>query len=292
VVRGAIVKTGLPPGLRESISYGSELALENADRWDSGTVGISGLLRRVVANVPYYGGLTGSLLRGSLSVGEDPVRLGLALLVPLGLILVFLDRRIGSRLPEIYLVASYALYLAWPAREEVRFLVPLLPIVLGTAAVAVDRTCRRLLVPSRRGSQALSLLAPLLAVVPGWLSVSECRKIILDERQGSYMTEGVIELREISYYLRDHAATGARVVSDSAPWVHFWSRRPTFTYPWVDDPEEVYRGLRSLDADYVLLTSLFREHTLALLQATLAHPQDFAVERREGKSVLLRVVGW
>ncbi len=293
-IRGMGNESVTTHGLREGVSYVQEFFVEDAETSGSSAAGVSGMASRLLDNIPYYAGLVGSVLRGSNHVAQDPLRSGLSSLVVLGLLFSLISAKNRWGLLEWYLIFSLLLCLFWPAREDLRFLVPLVPLLIGYSFLGcfegMERLASRFL-PARKGRAPLDVLGILFGVVPAVFGLFEDRTLIGYHREETYMTAGVEELRAISMILKTTPAE-TRVVSDLAPWVHFWSQRKTYSYPGSSNPEVVYQGLMELRADYVVFTSLNAPNVPNLLGALQAHPESFEVAHSEGKSVLVRVIGW
>ena len=178
------------------------------------------------------------------------------------------------RAPEVFAVLYAGLIALWPSVwTDGRFLLPLMPVVLLLALMAVQR----LPAPSGRwlkwaapGVIAIFGFDWVIRVAPDRLSCAS------SFRSGNACNLPEYEsLYAAARWARENTAPDA-VIANRKPRLFFWyGRRRGDLYPFSDDPETVIRGLEKMGADYVLVGWVSRTTDQYLIPAMLAHEDRF-----------------
>ncbi len=281
----------LPSDLREALSYEKEFLSRGTNTPDQPTIAWSDLAARLWRNVGYYEKLASSVVVGEPLESKTPIHVGALLLI--GGFVYCLIRQRGVY--EYYVPIYLLVYMVWTTRQGERFLVPIVPLLLYYAFRSLTLVIAglRALVERSIGRQDRRNIteATVVVVLIGLLFFSnwaENVETIRREHREPYHDELVAKIIESAQWLRENTPPDTIVVSDWPSYVYLFSDRKTFSFPWWNQPQRVYQSISDLDADYVILMPSLRSerHLFPMLRVYL---NEFAVVRRDGKYVILRV---
>ena len=178
------------------------------------------------------------------------------------------------RVPEVFAVLYAGLIAVWPSVwTDRRFLLPLVPVVLLLALVAV----RRLPAPAGRW---LKWAAPATLAVFGlaWVAETGPDRVtcVAAYRAGSPCDPpGNASLYAAAAWAQENTPPDA-IIANRKPRLFYWyARRRGDLYPFASDPEAVMRGLEELGADYVVIDQVSGTTQRYLVPAIRAHEARF-----------------
>ncbi|WP_423929614.1 hypothetical protein [Candidatus Palauibacter sp.] len=259
----------------EQPGYLTQLLLVDPYTPTAGSVGFAGLFARAADNCWAYVSrvIPETLLGPGGGAGVGGIVLGLAVAAAV-LAGWTIRSRERLRAPEVFAVLYAGLIAVWPSVwTDRRFLLPLMPVVLLLALVAVWR----LPAPSGRW---LKWAAPAVIAIFGFdwvIRVAPDRLACASSfRNGNACSLPEYEsLYAAARWARDNTAPDA-VIANRKPRLFFWhGRRRGDLYPFSDDPETVMRGLEEMGADYVLVGWLSLATDQYLIPAMRAHEDRF-----------------
>jgi hypothetical protein len=259
--------------------YASHLWYVDPYRPSLGTVGIDGMLSRMLGNASRYAGehlpflLTGRQETGpALLLGI--VVLGLA---AAGWVLRA-RRRLG--LAEIWLPLYLGLVLIWPREWSAeRFILPALPMLLVCAAEPVRALGARMGRPALAGSILVALLA-LTAAAPLGRSMQNsagCRAIYGPEERHPCLIPEWDDFLDLAASLRGRLPEGSAVLSRKPTLFWAYSGYPSRVYPFTADPDSLLRVANQARARYVLLDYMDQVVLMYLAPVLMQRPQGFCV---------------
>jgi hypothetical protein len=283
-------------GLRNSSvggpSYTGYLWYVDPYRPALGTVGMGGMLERIVTNVVKYTTehvpflLTG-IRYGSFATG-------------LGAVFVLLAiggwgmrvRRLG--LPELWLPLYMGLVLIWPSEwAGSRFILPALPMMLVCAAEPL-----RALAPRGWTRQVgVAVAGALLAIgtLPLQHDVSlatRCRAAYDDSNPFPCLPPEWSDQLEMARIVNGALPEGSAVLARKATLFWAYSGYPSRTYPFTSDPDTLLAAAREAHAQYVLLDYMDNLSVMYLAPVLMQRPQAFCVMRTigPGRATLMAIL--
>jgi 4-amino-4-deoxy-L-arabinose transferase-like glycosyltransferase len=262
--------------------YGSEFWLVDPYTPDLGRVGLGGLLSRVGTNlVGYVGthlptGIVGT--RG----GAAPL-LGIALVVLAGVGWWRALRRDAGP-SELFLPLYAGLILLWPAVwSGDRFALPLLPLLLGYAALTLRWIGRRWGRVVGTAVVTLAFVAALLPAVAAWASSTrEVSKYAAVERaRGAFSSygAGVEAFVEAARWSGPNLPGGAAVLTRKPRIFYVMSGIPSRTFPFTDAPGALLALADSVGARYVLLDQWDERASGFVANSVLQDPGAYCMVR-------------
>ena len=236
--------------------YGTEFWMVNPYDPARGTIGVFGLLPRIVENASSYvfqHGPAGIVGAGGPALSTIGIVLALVALVGWGL---SVRERIG--VAEIFFPLYTGLILVWPTVwGGDRFALPLYPLVFLYAAVVVRTLGRRLPPAAVPAIGAVALLSLLLPAAGNWLDGNQqngmCDTVAAE--QGPWACYGA----RIGYFVlaaswtSDGLPDGAAVLSRKPRHFYLLSGHPSRTFPFESDPAAHLELADQVGARYVLL---------------------------------------
>ncbi|WP_419162025.1 hypothetical protein [Candidatus Palauibacter sp.] len=237
----------------EQPGYLAELLLVDPYTPASGAVGFAGLFARAADNCWAYVSrvLPETFLGPGGGTGGGLVALGL-IVASLALAGWALRSRQRLGAPELFAVLYAGLIAVWPSVwTDRRFLLPLTPVILLLALVAVWE----LPVPAGRW---LRWAAPALIALLGiaWVARTAPDRVACAALYGAGNPcdpPANASLYEAAFWARDNTPPDA-VIANRKPRLFFWhARRRGDLYPFSSDPAAVMRGLEEMGADYVVV---------------------------------------
>lgn len=278
----------------ERAGYLEELVLKNPYEPAAGTVGVADLLVRTAGNVwAYVSEVLPAALTGIPAATVPGWATVLGLLVA-GLAMAgWVDRatrRLGA--PEVFAVLYVGLISVWPeVWTDVRFLLPLLPLILLYAARAVFGLATRWGGGGSSTLFALALLAVLLAV-PALRSASDLAperiRCLAAWRAGTPCDPPAFaSLYAAARWTAEHTPPNAVVVNRKPSLFYWYGRRKGDVYPFSSDPDVVLAGLEAMGTDYVIVAQVSGTTFRYLLPAIEAHRTRFELVHQTGDPATL-----
>ncbi|HEX6909458.1 MAG TPA: hypothetical protein VF142_03640, partial [Longimicrobium sp.] len=248
-----------------------------------GTVGIGGLLQRILANGVEYATEHLPFLLTGVRLGAPAAALGATIVL-----LAMAGWGMRVRRPgvaELWLPLYVGLVLIWP-REWAgeRFLLPALPMLLLCAAEPLRplaaRTRRAALVGAVVvGAIALASMQPLGNQVRNGI---RCRAAYTPENAFPCMAGAWVDFLDLARGLRGRLPADAAVLSRKATLFWAYSQYPSRTYPFTDNPDTLLAAAREARARYILLDYMDRVSTMYLAPVLMQRPQAFCVMATAG----------
>lgn len=236
------------------VQYVSEFWLVDPYNPGLGTVGLGGLVVRVIANT---GGYVGSHIPRGIMGGQGSLATGLGIALT-GLSLVGWWLRTRTRLgpTELFFPLYAGLILLWPVVwSGDRFALPLFPLLLVLAASAVQAGVGK----GRRGGvvASIALAVLVLPAVKTWTgSVAEATGCAAVVRQaGPFACYGprMTQFAEAAAWSGDNLPSGSSVMTRKPRLFYVLSGVPSRTFPFDTDPEAHFAEADGVGARYVLL---------------------------------------
>jgi hypothetical protein len=248
-----------------------------------GTVGVGGLLRRIVNNGAEYATEHLPYLLTGVREGVPAALLG-TLIVLLALAGWGMRvRRPG--VAELWLPLYVGLVLIWPEEwAGERFLLPALPMLLLCAAEPLRglaaRTGRAALV----GAAAVGIVV--LAGLPPLVRQADlairCRAVYTPENAFPCLSEAWVDFLDLARDVRGQLPADATVLSRKATLFWAYAQYPSRTYPFTDNPDTLLAAARDARARYIMLDYMDRVSTMYLAPVLMQRPQAFCVMTAAG----------
>lgn len=248
-----------------------------------GTVGVQGMLARVMDNLTEYTTEWLPYLLTGVRKGMPAAALGIAVVLLALAGWGMRMRRPG--VPELWLPLYIGLVLIWPGEWAAdRFLLPALPMILLCASEPVRlltrRTGRAMLV----GAAAVGVIA--IASAPALRKQIDhavlCRAAYGPDNLFPCLAEPWADLLEMGRSLRGELPPDATVLSRKATLFWAYSGYPSRTYPFTDNPDTLLAAAREARARYVLLDYMDQVSIMYLAPVLMQRPQAFCVMRAVG----------
>ncbi|MCE5270285.1 glycosyltransferase family 39 protein [bacterium] len=254
-----------------------------------GTITAADLARRIMHNISTYGGfdsarvVLGSESLWALSVPAVFLAVVVSLLVVTGLLGRIVKHGMG--LLEAYFSFFLCIVLVWPdAWSDVRFIMPLIPLMLFYLATAVELIVG-LVRPWRKRATVAAAVA-LLAVAALSLSAQVVRipfnlRMLTAWSSGNRYAGYPPNWRrffEAADWIRDNTPATAVVSSRKPRLVYLWSNRRVVGYPFTTDTEAVMAEVTQ--ADYVILDNVSGTTDRYLIPALKKHQNQFKIVHR------------
>lgn len=265
--------------------YLTELLLANPYDAGTGSVELGGLLVRAAENSwRYVESVLPQTLAGPGSLGgAGGVSVALGLAVGAAALAGWaLRAREGLRPVEVFAVLYAGIILTWPsAWTDRRFLLPLLPVLLVFAFVAVWRLASR--------SRAwIGWAVPVVVAVfgVGWVAEAAPDRIACaaSYRAGRPCDRPAeASLYAAARWAQEHTPPDA-VIANRKPRLFYWhARRPGDVYAFSSDPATVMRGLEEMGADYVVVDQISGTTARYLVPAMQAYQTRFELVYGDGE---------
>ncbi|HVG43327.1 MAG TPA: hypothetical protein VM890_01315 [Longimicrobium sp.] len=258
-----------------------------------GTVGVGGMLDRMVINAARYANMHLPVLLTWNGVRRWWLSVPLVALAIVG----WARRLENPGLAEMWTPPIVGLLLLWPATwSSERFALPLLPLLLCYAAEALRDGARRLrwraaprLVPLAAGAALLLLAVPgIKLVIRSGLS---CAGQYRDGETFPCMSPEFHDFFALSLKARGTLPAGSTVLSRKASIFFVYSGYRGRTYPLSANPDTLYAEARKIGAHYVVLDGIAGLSALYLSPILTARRDDFCVLRdlHNPNAALLRI---
>jgi len=236
--------------------YVSEFWLVSPYQPDLGRVGLVGLANRVGMNFVQY--TTTHIPSGIVgSRGSPVVTLGVVLVLAAAVGWVLEVRRKPGP-AELFLPLYAGLILLWPVVwSGDRFALPLYPLLLFYAALALRAGAARLGSFAVSVVGAVALLAVLLPAGSAWAGAveqaSQCRAIVRRAGPFGCYGEGVTTFVEASAWAAENLPEGSAVLTRKPSIFYVLSGIPSRTFPFREESDALLAMADALGARYVLL---------------------------------------
>ena len=310
---GAYVHLGgnpFPPELRQGISYGKEFLTITTETSDAPRINWAALWERTTTNAAYYQSLLTHIVLGkqqrfanreNIHIGGTDVVVVLMLLA--GYVLCFVERRTFL---EFYIFVYLLTYILWPALQQERFLVPIVPFLFYYLLRVIERLfigirwlSQRALGWSdrRRALDALAIIVFVgLCVHLNWKTDI---RIIRTEKSEPYYSGRYGVLSHMTEWLRENTPDDTTLVTSEPAFVQILfetsapkhvTHRKTFGFPWIEDPGQIMDFFNRVGVNYVI--SVPSGRAKAYLHPVLERYADRLEEvHRLGGYVIYRIPG-
>lgn len=269
------------------VPYASDFWLANPYAPDQGTIGIAGLLTRVLANLDLYVfGIFMDLLAGADGLFIDVVAATILALTAVGW-----GRRLRAPgLAELMLPLYVAMVLVWPAPWAAdRLLLPVLPVLLVLAAEGAAILPGRLPSVARAMTVVLVLLvsAPALAGLFRWGTACRAADDVFPSRCLHPDLRAFIALAS---WTEGRLPPGSAVLSRKPTFFYYFGRVPGRAYPFTTRDGALFQQAEAAGARYVVLDRLGAVSSSYLLPAITARSERFCAVQAmqvEGREAVL-----
>lgn len=258
--------------------YASHLWYVDPYRPMLGTVGIGGLMTRLVRNVAEYTGAQVPYLLTGVRVGFPAVALGVVVVL-----LALAGWGMRMRRPgvaELWLPLYVGLVMIWPREwASERFLLPVLPMLLLCAAEPVRLLAARTRHAVLAGAAAVGIVVvasmpPLAAQITG---ARDCRAGYGPDNPYPCLLEPWTDFLDLSRSIRGTLPADAVVLSRKPTLFWVYAGYPSRTYPFTDSPDSLLAVARAAHARYILLDYMDKVSVLYLGPVLMQRPQAFCV---------------
>ncbi|MCG6957179.1 MAG: glycosyltransferase family 39 protein [Gemmatimonadetes bacterium] len=267
--------------------YVSEFWLVDPYNPDLGRVGVGGLLARMGTNLVGYVGT--HIPMGIVGAPGGAVHLLGIALVALAVVGWWRALRSGAGPSELFLPLYTGLILLWPAVwSGDRFALPLIPLLLGYAAVALASLGDRL---GRGPAMLMGAAGFLLLTLPAlksWMGstreASACSAVV--RARGSFGCYGsrVETFVDAARWSGANLPEGAAVLSRKPRIFYVMSGLPSRTFPFTDDAHTLLSLADSLEARYVLVDQWDSQAGRYVVGSVRQAPGAFCMLRGFGSS--------
>ena len=240
-------------------AYASEFWWVHPYNPSLGTIGPVELLVRIYENVIRYG--TERLPSLFFWEGAELTVVAVAAVVVLIVLAIvgWAGRLRRPGVAELFLPLYIGLLLVWPATwSGERFLLPILPLLLGYAALALLKITERVRMPVLLPAGAAALLAA--GMVYGQYGLvqlaSECRRGYAAGSPAPCLAETWTDLLSIGPLLRGRLPPGSVVIHRKPSLFFVASGYRSRLYPKSPDPQVFFQMVRESGADYVVVDQI------------------------------------
>lgn len=249
-----------------------------------GTVGVQGMLMRIVRNVFEYttDHLPYLLVGGRNTPVAVTVGVAVVVLAVAGWVLR-LRRRAG--VAELWLPLYMGLVLIWPSEwSGERFVLPVLPIMLVCTAEVLGLAGRRVGRPALLGAAVTA--AVVVAGIPKTSHeltlAAECRAAYGPGNPYPCLPDEWVDFLGLAAATRGQLPEGSAVLSRKPTLFWAQSGYPSHTYPFTPDPDSMIAVARQVGARYVMLDYLDNVSSMYLAPVMMQRPQAFCVVQAAG----------
>jgi hypothetical protein len=295
VGRNAMVTEQLPSELREALSYQEELIAVDPNDANSSTIDFSTFRSRLGKNVSHYERLLVDIVTGKQVENRWLVHL-IAFFWLAGWLLALIQQR---SVMAFYTFLYICVYLAWPALQGERFLVPVLPMIICYALqvpLMIVRGVTRWVSESGGpvSSGMMSARAPELMMLM-FITVSfflvnlpSLISIVSAERQSPYYRGGQGEYVAALSWIRDETPEDSLIITDLAPIAYLLSERKTLSAPLFGDDHEVFESI-ILNGGTHVITNNWGVGRYYINPVIESHPDRFEPIKVLGSNTIYRV---
>jgi hypothetical protein len=239
--------------------YISSFFLVNPYNLDSGTITFIGFVKRILMNaIRYSGKVVPDLLfypwLAKISP-YNPFKIALGLLSSFLIVLGFF-RSIRTRINilNIYGLIYFLFCLLWPW-YDVRFLMPLLPIILLFLVQGIGEVIGFLRIERLKGFAQKKLLRnALIAVIILFFLIGDAH-IIYSNRWGKISPEWQ-EYNKACFWLKYFTDKGSNILCRKASYAYLISGRKAVLYPFTEDYNKMSQFLKENRIDYIIYDRL------------------------------------
>ncbi len=286
VGRNATVTEQLPSELREALSYQDELNSVDPNDANSNTLDLSTFGLRLEKNISYYERLLVDLITARSVENQVLVHL-IAFFWLSGWIFALFRQR---SIIEYYTFLYFCVYLAWPAYQGERFLVPILPMIFYYALqvpLMLLRWITRLPVTSNARVSESTLLT-LITFSFFLVNLPSLIEIVLTERQSPYYRGGQGEYLAALNWLRDESPEDSLIITDLAPIAYLISERKSLSAPLFGNEREVFESIIRNGGTHVITNNWgFGRHYIN--PVIESRPDRFEPIKLLGSNIIYRV---
>ena len=282
----------LPPELPEALSYEKEFLVVSATGPKAPLIRWGDLVERIKDNQKYYGRQFSNIVLGK-DINAEMRSLAIALILLAGYLYCFIRHR---SVLEYYIFFYMLICILWTTKQGERFLVPIIPILyyylfrlLLLIMSGLQWFVRRIFEWENRGKTVeVAMVIILTGVFIQWNWASDMA-IIKREHREPYYKGRTAKLIDFAQWLKQKTPPEAVIISDRPSYVHLFSDRKTFSFPWIKDPGQVFESISRLGADYVIYvpTRRCKRYLRPVLRAYADHFE--VVHRRQRAYVIYRV---
>ena len=300
IVRGVVIRRINPPpsDLREFLSYEKEFAIVSASDPHSRTLRPGDLVSRVRRNKQYYQDLAADIVSGKNTNSRTRARV-VSIILLCGFIYCLIKWR---GVFEYYVFFYVLVYITWTSLQGTRFLVPIIPFIFyyliralwlipdGLSTLIIRLVAGRHIWKDGYRIWAERIILASLILISVYWNWSSDVDIISEEHRKPYYTGSVANFLEAIGWIKENTPLDTVIVSDRAPWVYMLSDRKTFTFPWINNAEEVMASIRKNNADYVILSPV-GGYALKFLSPVLKkRPSSFLSTYEKGDCTIYKVM--
>lgn len=192
--------------------------------------------------------------------------IALAILGLLGLLGYFLVCKRALSAMEIFVAAYTAMIALWASDQDLRFLLPLLPLGLMYASVAVVRLRE---FGFKRISLGLTAVAVLIFVAS---DATYYLRAHYGPTPGGTNDQGFVD---VAQFVREATPPDATIIFSKPRLLALVSNRKSAVYPLTGGVDDVIRYCRQIGAAYVIVGDAFENDRRVLLPAIAEHPDRF-----------------
>jgi 4-amino-4-deoxy-L-arabinose transferase-like glycosyltransferase len=248
-----------------------------------GTVGVTGMLMRIVRNVVEY--TNDHLPYLLLGARVTPAAWVLGVLVVVLSIAGWGMRLRRAGVAELWLPLYMGLVLIWPSEwSGERFVLPALPMMLVCTAEVLGWAGRRIGRPVLVGAAATAVV--LIAGMPKTSSemrfAAECRAAYTPGNLYPCLPEQWVDYLSLAAATRGQLPEGSAVLSRKPTLFWAQSGYPSRTYPFTANPDSMLATAREARAQYVMLDFLDNVSPMYLAPVMMQRPQAFCVVAAAG----------
>lgn len=281
------VRVQIPNELRESLSYERELISVDPNNPYSETIGLKDLAVRISAHTDYY-----TWLLGSIVLGKRIDNQWLAACISLFLLSGFINCLFKRRTVAEYYTFFYCLILlVWTSTQGERFLLPIIPFIFYYFFKTAEFffLLISLCFPKRITSifPRVSLAIVTLLLISG--NIASDIKIIKTEHKEPYYSSKMTTFLELIDWIKENTPIETTIVCDRAPYVYLLANRKTFSFPRVQNPQEVVESIDRNHADYVVYSSVGGYAEKYLRPAIEEYANRFSVIYRKGDAIIYKI---
>ncbi|HLI82538.1 MAG TPA: hypothetical protein VKV17_01405 [Bryobacteraceae bacterium] len=205
----------------------------------------------------------------------------LLLLAALGLLGFFLTLRSGAAFPQIFTVIYLAMIGIWTVDQDLRFLLPVLPLWLLDCCEAIFWLQRRKGFPKAVAAGALGAILILYAPHVGHTPAGA----VPDLRTAGTNSRG---FQEIAGFVRENTSPEARIVFSKPKLLAFFTGRQCVVYPKTD-AQAIIEYLKSIHADYLVASRAFDSDRTLLFPLASEQPNLLEPVYQSNDAAVFRV---
>ena len=203
-------------------------------------------LRRLGNNLFYYLDMFTQLILPlkvkMLSFGQKLLKFLIFILVAGGIVL---NRKEKTHFLNSYFLLYLAVIVFWPYQEGVRFLIPIIPLIYAYLIIFTSKYVKSL---------SFKVILLVLLLFTNTASLPAARPLSFGK-----LPSALRNFFMINVWAKDNLLSPAVIVSRKPRITYFYSGHKSVAYPFLNEPDVIWRFFRKYNAKYLIVDNFSRE---------------------------------